>query len=78
MNITAIMTLVEIDGQVCIAPIDPERYLLFVGMLPAYQAGDQKAAKLVKLPRDIAEHVYAISKALAAHKQPAHQGEGRE
>lgn len=78
MNITAIMTLVEIDGQVCLAPIDPERYMLFVGMLSAYQTGDQKESRLIRLPPDIAEHVYAISKALAERKQPAHQGEGRE
>lgn len=76
MNITAIITLVEIDGQVCLAPIDPERYMLFVGMLSAYQAGDQKEARLIKLPPDIAQHVYAIGKALAARKQPTHQGEG--
>lgn len=78
MNITAITVLVEIDGQICLAPINPETAHVFIGMLPVYQPSNGKTAQLIKLPPDITKHVYAIGKALAERKQPANQGEGRE
>lgn len=63
-NITKISVYIEADGKLCLAPIAAECAEMFVGMLPAFQEGSPKAAKLLLMPKDVADHVEAAGRAL--------------
>lgn len=63
-NITSISVFIEADGQVCLAPISAELAPLFLGMLPAFQDGQPKAAKMLVMPKEVADHVQAAQRAL--------------
>lgn len=49
-DVTAINVFVEIDGKQCIALIDPEKSMLFMGMLAAFQSEASNKATLTALP----------------------------
>ena len=59
MEIQRISVFVEIDGRVCLVPIAPEKAEIFIGMLPAFQSGEQKEARLIVLSPKVVEHVTA-------------------
>ena len=66
-EITAISVFVEVDGLLCVAPVRPELSALFVGMLSAYQSGDEKETRLFPVPDDVRQHVFDAGSALQEH-----------
>lgn len=66
-NISGISIYIQVDGQLCLAPITAESATLFVGMLPVFQHGQPKEAQLMRLPEEVAKHVAAAGQALARH-----------
>ena len=56
-EITSINVYVEIDGQQCIAIIDPQMAQMFMGMLGAYQPGQPDGARLTRLPDEVSGHL---------------------
>lgn len=65
-KIDAIAVYVIIDGKVCLAPVAAEMSEAFIGMLSAFQAGQQRETKLIRLPDSVARHVVNAGKELAA------------
>lgn len=76
-NITGISVYLMIDGQLCLAPIAGEQAAMFVGMLPAFQSGQPKAARLIGMPADVAQHVAAAGEALGKHFERAQAQKGK-
>lgn len=75
-NITAVTVVVEVDGQVCLAPINADAALAFVGMLPAFQGTKTSgAATLYRLPPHLAAHAADFGKHLSAHVNRLKQGQ---
>lgn len=68
-NIQAIAVYIQVDDRLCLAMIDQDKADLFVGMIPAYQSGDNKAALLHFMPESVRVHVAAASMALAKHME---------
>ena len=64
-HVTAISVYLMVDGKLCLAPISPESIHMFVGMLPAFQHGQPKTAKLIAMPPAVAQHIEAASRTLA-------------
>lgn len=64
MNIQAISVFIQVDGQKCFAPIQPEFAELFMRMLPAFQHGDGKTGTLLVMPEEAARHVEAAGQAI--------------
>lgn len=68
-NVQGIAVYIQIDDRLCLAMIDADKSEMFIGMLPAFQDGDNKAAKLMYMPESVRVHVAAASRALAEHMQ---------
>lgn len=66
MTITAINVFVEVDGKQHIAIIDADMAPMFMGMLGAFQKGQQDGATLIRLHDDVAEHLLNLRRALLA------------
>lgn len=66
MTITAINVFVEVDGKQHIAIIDADMAPMFMGMLGAFQKGQQDCATLIPLHDDVAEHLLNLRRALLA------------
>lgn len=66
MAVTAINVFVEVDGKQYIAVIDAAMAPMFIGMLGAFQKGQQSAASLIPLHDDVAEHLLNTRRALQA------------
>ncbi|WP_315127305.1 hypothetical protein [Comamonas antarctica] len=65
MNVTAINVFIEVDGKQTIAFINKDSVEMFIGMLPAFQTDQPKAAKLQVLPEQVALRLQATRQALA-------------
>ena len=64
MNIEAISVFLKIDGRVVLAPIASKSAQLFVGMLPAFQEGQPKQAKMYVMPPEVTVHIENAGRAL--------------
>lgn len=64
MTVTAINVFVEVDGQQCLAIIDPAMASSFMHMLPAFQKGQPDDARLSALPDEVAEHLIKLRRTL--------------
>lgn len=66
-NITAISLFIEVDGRQYLAALDPDKKDLFMGMLPAFQSGDSKVARICPLPEQAVPHLLELRQSLFDH-----------
>ena len=59
-QIDAISVFIQIDGPTCLAPIDQSNADVFLKMLFTSQTGSPPETKLIKLPKEIADKVFAV------------------